>query len=66
MFPGKERDTYVMPKLGLTERVFSEADFRSLYAPYCNVISLEKKSNYAHFDGKSFKRNYFVGLLQKV
>jgi SAM-dependent methyltransferase len=65
MFPGAERDTYVMPKLGLTERVFSEADFRSLYSAYFSIISLEKKSNYAHFDGKSFKRNYFVGLLQK-
>lgn len=64
VFPGPERDTYVMPKMGLTERVFSEADFRKLYGTQFTVESLEKKSNYAHFDGKSFKRNYFVGLLQ--
>lgn len=66
MFPGKEHDTYVMPKMGLTERVFTESDFRALYGQYFTIDTLEKKSNYAHFDGKSYKRNYFLALLQKI
>jgi SAM-dependent methyltransferase len=66
MYPGNEPDTYIMPKMGLTERVFTERDFRTLYGQYFNIESLEKKSNYAQFDGKSFKRNYFLGLLQKT
>jgi ubiquinone/menaquinone biosynthesis C-methylase UbiE len=65
IFPGPEHDTYIMPKIHLVERVFSEAEFRSLYGNYFTIASLEKKSNYAHFDGKSFKRNYFVALLQR-
>jgi SAM-dependent methyltransferase len=66
MFPGRETDTYMMPKMGLIERVFTEADFRTLYGQNFTINSLEKKSNYAHFDGKSFKRNYFIGLMQKA
>lgn len=63
--PGKEYNTYVMPVIGLTERVFSEKDFRVLYGEYFHIHTLIKKSNYARFDGRVFKRRYFVAYLRK-
>jgi ubiquinone/menaquinone biosynthesis C-methylase UbiE len=66
MFPGKEDQTYVMPKSGLIERVFSEDDFRKLYAKNFKILSLSKKSGYTKFDGQPYKRNYFLVYLTKI
>lgn len=63
--PGPESDTYVHPGLGLVERVFTEQDIRNLYGPYFHVVSLESKTNYSRFDGRVFKRNYWLCVLQK-
>ena len=63
--PGKESDTYVIKELSLTERVFSEADFRSLYGTFFNLVSLTKKSSYARMNNRVYKRNYFVAIFQK-
>lgn len=63
--PGKEKDTYVMPGLKLTERVFSKEDFTTLYSKYFKIIKLERKSGYAQFAGRVYKRNYWVGYMQK-
>jgi len=66
MNPGPETDTYINQDMGLTERVFTEADFRSHYAPYFTIISLEKKTGYARFKGQNYKRNYWLAYVQKV
>jgi SAM-dependent methyltransferase len=63
--PGPEKDTYTIPEMGLTERVFTEADFRALYEPYFTIISLTKKTNYSRFNNQSYKRNFWLAYLQK-
>ncbi len=63
--PGPEVDTYVHPGLGLVERVFGEQDLRELYGTHFSVLSLEPKTNYSRFDGKVFKRNYWLCVLRK-
>jgi len=64
MFPGREKDTYVMPGMGLTERVFSEEDFKELYGKYFTIIKLERVSHYAQYNNRSYKRFYWVAYLQ--
>jgi ubiquinone/menaquinone biosynthesis C-methylase UbiE len=65
-FPGKEYDTYVMPEIGLTERVFSKEDFVKLYSPFFEIIQMEKSTHYAHFMNKLYKRNYWIVYLRKI
>lgn len=64
-FPGKEIDTYIMPGLGLTERVFSKEDFINLYTPLFDILYMDKETHYTQFQGKSFKRNFWVVALRK-
>jgi SAM-dependent methyltransferase len=63
--PGPEKDTYVMPEFGLTERVFSKEHFVAIYSPFFEIIELEKLSHYSKFDGRIYKRNYWIAYLQK-
>lgn len=63
--PGKEKDTYIMPELGLTERVFSKEDLLATYAPFFENLFLEKETHYTKFNGKSYKRNFWVGYWGK-
>ncbi|MSU45054.1 MAG: class I SAM-dependent methyltransferase [Candidatus Zambryskibacteria bacterium] len=64
-FPGKEKDTYVMPELGVTERVWSKEDFISTYSNYFKILHLEKKTSYSRMNGRSYKRNFWIGYLKK-
>lgn len=64
-FPGKEKDTYTMPETGITERAFTEEDFRNIYGKGFKILNLEKKSNYIRFAGQSYKRNYWVCYMKK-
>lgn len=64
-FPGKEKDTYVMPETGIIERVFSKADIESLYGDF-KIIRLERKSSYTQFQGKPFKRQFWILIMQQV
>ena len=59
--PGKEKDTYIMPDIGLTERVFSREDLIAFYSPFFELLYLEKETHYTKFGGKSYKRNFWVG-----
>jgi len=63
--PGKEKDTYVMKELGLTERVFSKDDFMATYSQYFDIVSVEKKSGYARMNNRSYKRNYWLAIMKK-
>lgn len=63
--PGKEYDTYVMKEIGLTERVFSREDFIKMYSKYFKILHLEKKTSYATFDNRIYKRDYWLAYLQK-
>jgi SAM-dependent methyltransferase len=64
--PGKEKDTYIMPGLGLTERVFSREDFLATYEPYFTIHFMKKETHYTSFAGKLYKRNFWVAYLQKT
>lgn len=63
--PGKEKDTYIIKEIGLVERVFSRDDFIALYSKFFKVLKLEKKTNYTKFDGRIYKRDYWIAYFQK-
>jgi len=62
-FPGKEKDTYVMPGTGLIERVWTKKDITSYYSSF-KILNFERKSSYTSFEGKSYKRNFWLMYLQ--
>jgi SAM-dependent methyltransferase len=64
-FPGKEKDTYILPKTGITERVYTQDDLIDTYERYFTIIKLERKFSYTAFQGKSYKRFFWNMYLQK-
>lgn len=64
-FPGGGHDTYTMPDLGLTERVFSEEDFRDMYGQRFNILKLQKEFHYTRFGDRSYKRGFWIAYLTK-
>ncbi|MEK7463977.1 MAG: class I SAM-dependent methyltransferase [Patescibacteria group bacterium] len=64
-FPGKETDTYIMPDLGLTERVFSKEDLLTTYSVFGQPLYLDKETHYTKFNGRSYKRNFWIGCWRK-
>jgi SAM-dependent methyltransferase len=65
-YPGKEKDTYTMPELNVTERVWSKDDFIKLYEQYFNIINLEKKTSYSRMNNRVYKRNFWICYMKKV
>ncbi len=63
--PGKEKDTYIMKDLGLTERIWERADFENTYSPLFKILHLEKKTSYTRMKGRVYKRNFWIAYLQK-
>jgi ubiquinone/menaquinone biosynthesis C-methylase UbiE len=63
--PGAEKDTYIMPGLGVTERVWSKDDFTTTYEKYFKILNLEKKTSYSRMNERSYKRNFWIAYLQK-
>ena len=63
-FPGGEHDTYTMPDLGLTERVFTEKDLREMYSRF-TILKLGKEFHYTRFGDRSYKRAFWIAYLQK-
>lgn len=64
--PGPEKDTYVMPDLGIVERVWTKEDFTAAYAPHFDIVLLDKKTNYSQVNGRSYKRNFWLAYLKKI
>jgi SAM-dependent methyltransferase len=64
-FPGPEPDTYVMPELGLTERVFGEVDFRALYGRYFSLEKLIKKETHTLFNGRAYRRRFWLAYFKR-
>ena len=62
--PGKEKDTYILKEIGLAERVFSREDITALYGKYFKILQLEKKTGYATFNDRIYKRDYWLLYLQ--
>jgi len=63
--PGKEYDTYIMPELGLIERVFSKEDLIKMYSIFGEPLYLKKETHYTKFNNQSYKRNFWVGVWGK-
>ncbi len=63
--PGKEYDTYIIKEIGLTERVFSREDFTKMYSKLFKILNLEKKTSYTTFNGRIYKRDYWLAYLKK-
>jgi len=63
--PGREKDTYILKDIGLTERVFSREDILALYGAQFNILKLDKKTGYSTMGGRVYKRNYWLAYLQK-
>lgn len=63
-FPGKEKDTYIMPEVGLVERVFSREDFIKTYSQF-EIIELKKDSGYSKIGKQSYKRNFWICIFRK-
>ncbi len=64
-FPAQEKDAYTLPQTGITERVFSEIDLRTLYDAHFTIVSLKKTSHYPRIAHRLYKRNYFILVLKK-
>lgn len=63
-FPGKEKDTYILPEVGVTERVFTKEDLVTTYGKYFELIHLEKTEGYQKWGSQSYKRNYWVAYAK--
>ncbi len=64
-YPGPDPDTYINMDMNLIERVFSRQDFVDTYAPYFDILFLEKKTTYTRFNGRSYKRNFWLAYMKK-
>jgi ubiquinone/menaquinone biosynthesis C-methylase UbiE len=64
-FPGREKDTYVMPDMGVVERIWSKEDFVATYEKYFTILHLEKKTSYSRMNDRSYKRNFWIAYLKK-
>lgn len=63
--PGNEPGTYCLPEVNIIERVLSESELRDYYEPFFTIKKLQRKSGYARVGERIFKRQYWVGYLQK-
>ncbi len=63
--PGTEPGTYRLPEVGIVERVLSEKEFRAYYEPLFTIVKLERKSGYMRVGKRLYKRQYWIGYLQK-
>lgn len=63
--PGGEKDTYLIPELGLIERVFSKKDFEITYKHFFTILELKKKTSYTRMNNRVYKRNFWIAYLQK-
>jgi len=64
--PGPEKDTYVMPELGVTERVWSREDFAEYYEKYFSIVHMEKKITYSRMNNRVYKRNFWICYMKKL
>ncbi len=64
-FPGNEKDTYIMPELGVTERVWTKEDFVKTYEKYFKILYIEKKTSYSKMNNRSYKRNFWIVYMKK-
>lgn len=60
-----EKNSYIHPKIGVQEHVFSEDEFRDYVEPYFTVESIKRSHGHRTDDGRKGKRRYLVAYLSK-
>jgi len=65
-YPGKEEGTYVLPNLGLQEKVFRLDEFKNLFSKYFKIVKIDHEEHYSKFNGRAYKRKYITAILQKI
>ncbi|KKQ54577.1 MAG: Methyltransferase [Candidatus Falkowbacteria bacterium GW2011_GWC2_38_22] len=64
-FSGTEAGTYVMPGIGLCEKVFTREEIIELYQKYFTILKMDKDTGYTKFQNQSYKRNFWIMYLRK-
>lgn len=63
--PGRQQNSYILPEVGVEERVFSREELESFFTPWFAITLLEKSSGYQRWEGRSYKRVYWVIYLTR-
>ncbi len=64
-FPGKSKQSYMLPKTGIEETVFTWQNIVDLYEKDFTILFYEKTTGYQKWISQSYKRNYWIVYLQK-
>lgn len=62
--PADEKDSYVHPRMGVTEHVWTEETLREFFEPYFIVHHIERSHKHLR-DGRAFKRRTVALYLEK-
>lgn len=65
-FAGPEKDMYKLKGTNIVERAFTKEDLLKIYKPYGEIKFLEKVFHYPTFEGRIYKRAYWLFYLQKI
>lgn len=65
LYPGREKNTYVIKQLNLTETIFTKEDLLEIYGKFFEIITFEKKAHYPSIDGRVYKRQFYYVLFRK-
>lgn len=62
--PADEKDSYIHPKLGVYEHVWTEESLREFFSPYFEVHKIERSHKHMN-RGRAWKRRTITAYLQK-
>lgn len=60
VYPGPDKESYMLPDTGLPEWPLSKEKLMELYAQYFEIDNLQRTWHYATFNGQKHKRAYWV------
>jgi SAM-dependent methyltransferase len=63
-YPADEADTYIHPRLGVAEHVWTEQSLRDFFEPHFEIHKLEKSHKHMSH-GRAFKRRTICAYLEK-
>lgn len=64
-FKAEQKDSYTIPKFGLTERVFSKEDLLKEYEEFFTIEKFEKETHYTKYAATKYKRNFWMLYMLK-
>lgn len=63
--PADEKDSYIHPKLGVYEHVWTEESLHEFFSPFFEIAKIERSHKHMR-RGKAFKRRTITAYLQKL